>query len=68
VVSKPGDTAVCTASGAVTRGDTVLLQTSAGNMGKVSTYTTGTAQIVGIARTSAADGETLEVWLQPRPV
>lgn len=68
VAATPGDTAVLIASGAVARGDTVKVQTTASNFGKGSTWTTGAAQIVGIARTAAADGETFEVWLQPRVV
>lgn len=67
-----GDTAVCKASGAITRGDRVYVDTASGKEGYVKKYTDfrtdGAQLIVGVAKTTAADGELLEVELHPHTV
>lgn len=65
----PGDRVVMKANGAITRGDTVFLTSAdAGKEGFVKKYTNlatdGVAFIVGVAETTAADGELVEVVLQ----
>lgn len=64
IAGTPGDIAVCIARTAVTRGDRVIVSTTAGYLGYVESYSgTGTAIMLGTALTSAGAGETLEVSL-----
>ena len=57
--AKPGDTVVCKANGAVAKGDTLYLDVSSGNEGKVAKYTDfatdGSEFIVGVADSACAD-------------
>lgn len=69
VAREPGDVVVCKANGAVTRGDTVFATSAdAQKEGFVKSYTNfgadGVVFIVGVALTTAADGEYVEVMLQ----
>lgn len=64
-----GDLAVGTANGAITRGDTVFVTSAdAGKEGYAKKYTNfgadGVVFILGVAETTAADGELVEIRLQ----
>lgn len=64
----PGDRVVCKANGAITRGDRVFLSTAdAGKEGFVKKYTDfatdGAVLQIGVAETTAADSELVEVTL-----
>lgn len=62
-----GDTVVCTADGAVVKGDRVYASVTAAKLGFAKKFTNfltdGTQMIVGVAKTAAADGELFEVEL-----
>lgn len=65
----PGDRVVMKANGAITKNDTVFLTSAdAAKEGFVKKYTNfagdGVVFIVGVAETTAADGELVEVMLQ----
>lgn len=63
-----GDVAVIKASGSVTKGDRVYMDTASGKEGWAKTYSSGTYFQIGIALHDAADGELLEVRLAPNQI
>lgn len=66
VACSTGDIAVCTASGSITRGDVVYIDSTAGKLGYVKTYAgSGAQMIVGIAQMTAIDSDLVEVRLVP---
>jgi len=53
---------VTTASGSITVGDTLQVDSASGKEGRVKTQTSATQQI-GLALNSAADGDPITVWI-----
>jgi len=72
VIAVSGDIAVCTANGAITKGDRVYVTTTSSHLGQVSTFTgvktNGAQFVLGIAQDDAADGSLVAVRLAPHRV